>query len=239
MYTRRHNQSGFTLIEMIVAMAIFTVTVLVATNVYLLVSNSQRRALASQKILDDVRALFETMTQEVRLGTINYDYYESQGTDLHPAAGSGVDTLALRSQSGELVFFRHATDRVQYCTEVTAGECDTAGTGWLDVTPVGVNIEALSFTITPSADPFANILPVDCQLLGDAACTAAGLDSYRCGTDDICRYYSNGDNVQPHVLIMIKSTAIGQSQAERASVNMQTLVSSRIITSALQNQYHD
>lgn len=224
---------------MIVAMAIFTVTVLVATNVYLLVSNSQRRALASQRVLDDVRALFETMTQEVRLGTINYAYYDDQGIDLHPAAGSGVDTLALRSQNGDLVFFRHATDRAQYCTQITAGDCDTAGAGWLDVTPAGVAIEALSFTVTPSADPFASTIPVDCQLLGDAACTAAGLTSYRCGIDDTCRYFSNGDNVQPQVLIMIKSTAIGGSQVERASVNMQTVVSSRIITSALQNPYHD
>lgn len=239
MFHHKHNQRGFTLIEMIVALAIFSLTILLATNVYLLVSNTQRRALAAQKILDDVRALFETMTQEVRLGTINYAYYDQQNIDLHPAAGTGIPILAVISQTGSQDFFRLQSERVQFCEEITVGDCDAGGTGWLDVTPEGVRVEDLRFVITPSADPFTAIEPVDCALGGDADCTAAGLVSYRCAADNACRYFSNGNNIQPQVLIMIKSTSVAPRLIEQASVDMQTIISSRIITSAIQNSYHD
>lgn len=230
-----NNQKGFTLIEMVVALTIFVVTILVATNVYLLVSSTQRRALAAQKIMDDVRALFETITQEARLGTINYDYYTSNSIDLHPAAAP-VEVLAITSQSGENTFFRQDTTRVQYCEEVTVGDCDPAGTGWVDVTPTDVEVDALQFVITPSADPFTEVDPVDCSISGDADCVFAGLDSYRCAGDNYCRYYSDGNNFQPKVTLMIKSKSIASRLAEQSRITLQTTVASRVVSGPVLNE---
>ncbi len=233
----RKSQHGFTLIEMVIALSIFTVTILVATNIYLLVSNAQQRALAAQKILDDVRALFETMTQEVRLGTINYAYYEANNIDLHPEAGAAPTVLAVVDQLGGQIFFRLDGGAVQYCEEVSGTDCDPTGSGWLDVTPAGVTIDHLSFVITPSADPFIETSTISC--LDDSDCINADLTSYRCAGDGACRYYSNGRTVQPQVLISISSTAQAKRLIEQASVSMQTLVASRIIEGALANENHD
>lgn len=235
--THRKHETGFTLIEMVVALAIFSLTILVATNIYLLVSNAQQRAFAAQKILDDVRALFETMTQEVRLGMINYAYYERHDIDLHPDAGISPAVLAVVSQSGEQEFFRLNVGTVQYCQELSGTDCDPSGGGWLDVTPAGVTINHLSFTITPSADPFTATSRVAC--VDDSSCGAADLTSYRCAADSICRYYSNGRSVQPQVLIAITSTARAPRLIQQASISMQTLVTSRIIGGSLANEYHD
>ena len=228
MFDRKKNEEGFTLVEMLVAVTIFSVTILVATNIYLTVSNAQQRTLAAQKIMGDVRTLFETVTQEVRLGQINYDYYVQNSIDLHPANPGGVSILALKNQINELIFFRKNGTLVQFCQEDTAGDCDSAGPGWLDVTPDGVEIEDFKFVITPSADPFKEI--------GGQSCGTCSGDylSYRCVATS-CKYFNDGNNFQPKVKILIKSKSIAKRLAEQSKITLQTVVSSRILSGEVVN----
>jgi len=57
---------GFTLIEMIVAIAVFTVVMTVTLATYLNVSDIQRKANALRVVNDNVSFALETMTREIR-----------------------------------------------------------------------------------------------------------------------------------------------------------------------------
>lgn len=234
-HRQNNNQGGFTLIEMIIALSIFVLTVLIATNIYLIINNVQRRTLAMQKVQDDVRYLFEAMAQEVRLGRINYDYYLDNSIDLHPLAAADNEVLAVVNQLSESVFFRinSAGDKVQYCKIEQDSNCRlTFDEDWQDITPEGVRVIDLEFIITPSADPFIEpSLPDNCSIDNDCS---LGL-GYRCETTD-CKYYTDGGNFQPKVRMVLKTESEDTKIPEQSrSINMQTIISSRITQGQVKN----
>lgn len=251
------KQSGFTLIEMIIAMSLFVLVLVLATNVYFLINNSQRRVVAMQKVQDDVRYVFEAMAQEVRLDKINYSFYNTTGSpglpvDLHPLASAANYMLATTNQQGDQVFFRRSSSvadqndglgtKVQYC-QILLGATTTCEVDndslWEDVTPNGVEIVDLRFYITPSADPFTAITGQSCDA-GNPNCTGTAL-SYRCDiAQGRCEYYSDGRNFQPKVRMVLQARATDSNIPELSrTVHMQTTISSRSIQSKALNTYSD
>lgn len=61
-------QNGFTLIEMIVAMAIFSVLIISITGIFISVVKAQRLALAQNSIQESGRYILESITKEIRMG---------------------------------------------------------------------------------------------------------------------------------------------------------------------------
>ena len=62
----KQNNSGFTLIEMVVAVALFTATMLSAVQIFQMAINSQRNAIAGQNIQESMRYALEVMSKEMR-----------------------------------------------------------------------------------------------------------------------------------------------------------------------------
>ena len=251
----RKNRAGFTLIEMIIALSIFVLTVLIALNVYLIVNNVQRRTVAMQKVQDDVRYLFEALVQEVRLGRINYDFYadEDNGINLYPTVnGNNNYVLAVVNQQSESIFFRRSSsevdtndgqgDKVQYCQvdQINNIDCDLADDGqWQDITPDGVKVDDLRFIITPSVDPYtevgAGVLPDSCDETSNL-CPFG----YKCQTDNKCKFYTDGGNYQPKVRIVLKTESTDTRIPEKSkSINMQTVISSRFFQGKVQNNNYE
>lgn len=77
------NKKGFTLVEMMVAMAIFVTftTVLIAS--YTDIVRSQREANEYRVMYVEARRVFETVVQELRDGMVDYAHY-SEGTLVGP-----------------------------------------------------------------------------------------------------------------------------------------------------------
>jgi len=227
--------AGFTLIEMIVVVGIFTTVVLIALNLYLTIANIQKRVLSLQKIQEDIRFAVESMAQQIRLSKINYSYYVAKPIGLYPGAAT-VDTLALLNQTGDKVFFRLNNNKLEYqsCPSTDtdpATICDETDYPWQDVTPAEVKIKNLEFFITPSADPFSMPAGVlnDCP---NTACPAG----YQCDVNiNKCQYFTDGGNFQPKVRIIMATEGVSTQQKERASINIQTTVTSRIAESTVVN----
>lgn len=235
------QKKGFTLIEMILALSIFVLTVLVATSAYMLINRTQRRTVSMQKVQDDVRYLFEAVAQDVRLGKVNYDFYNSNSINLYPTAAANT-VLAVFNQSNEQVFYRRSTDAggttVQYCKGDPTTDCKlSGGTGWTDITPTGVTVLDLRFIITPSADPMADPTTLTC--LTSDPCAGDCLSYQWNAGNGRCEYYTDGGNYQPKVRIILKTRAGAADVAEQADIDMQTTISSRILQGRVLNNYHD
>jgi type II secretory pathway pseudopilin PulG len=65
-YEIRNNHSGITLLELMVSVFLFAITMLMATQIFQTVISSQRAAMASQDLQDNIRYTFERMGKEVR-----------------------------------------------------------------------------------------------------------------------------------------------------------------------------
>src|SRR3989339_604522 len=66
------NKKGFTLMELIVSMAIFSASILMATGVFKSAIEGQRSAIAAQNTQESMRYAFEVMSKEIR-GAIGTD----------------------------------------------------------------------------------------------------------------------------------------------------------------------
>lgn len=60
------NSRGVTLLEMMVSVTLFAITILMATQIFKTVMEGQRQAIASQDMQESIRYAFERMGKEVR-----------------------------------------------------------------------------------------------------------------------------------------------------------------------------
>ncbi len=63
----KQNNLGVTLIEMMVAVAIFSVVMLSATKIFQMVVESQRSAIAAQNLQESMKYALEVMAKEIRM----------------------------------------------------------------------------------------------------------------------------------------------------------------------------
>lgn len=67
----RHKTRGFTLVELIVSMALFTVVVFITTSAFLTVSNLHKKARVTRAVMDSLSTSLESMVRNIRTG---YNY---------------------------------------------------------------------------------------------------------------------------------------------------------------------
>lgn len=174
---RRLRSSGFTLTEILIVVAIFALAMLIATNIFLLVSQSQRRATTQQKLQGDVRFALEAMARDIRFGTVDYGCYDGTtvcqpGTTTHDLltdTNGNATLLALIDANGNRKRYAMMTEpgtelkKLYTCTiDAGAGEpvdrcSDSSGSlaNWEIVTARGIHVSDIRFFIAPYVNPFA------------------------------------------------------------------------------------
>lgn len=182
------RSSGFTLVEMLVAVSIFSVVVTIAADIFIRAQRAQRQAAALEKVQDVTRFIMTRMAQELSAGRIAYECYAGTEGSCNISTRSIVedrrivsDTLAVQGADGKRTFFTmRGTNDPDYggicgSSEETAPCLIIAlpGTSMHErVTPDGYTIQKLAFSITPGKDPFTidmtgdpplNDYPVDAQ----------------------------------------------------------------------------
>lgn len=66
-----NKNGGFTFIETIVAVAIFSLVVVMVVGIFISIIQAQRKGLASQKVQENARYVLEMMAREIRMSEIN------------------------------------------------------------------------------------------------------------------------------------------------------------------------
>lgn len=147
-----NRQTGLTLVEVLVATAIISITVVTAVGLWFRVTQSED-AVSDDLYLQGIeRQVLQQIETQVRSGNIDYDYYA--GT-LDP------QVLALRTSAGAPLawwFDDTATPtRLRLCSgKAITLNCNTAtASDWEQVTPDNVSLVTGSFAVLPTSSPYA------------------------------------------------------------------------------------
>jgi prepilin-type N-terminal cleavage/methylation domain-containing protein len=99
------NKKGVTLLEMVVAVSLFSVVILSATEIFRLVIEGQRNAIASQNVQESMRYAFETMAKEIRMATLSGHDCESLFNP-PPMATNKIYNIATNAE-GDVLYFKN------------------------------------------------------------------------------------------------------------------------------------
>lgn len=142
---------GFTIMEMVVVMGIFSIASLYSLNVFVRSNQVQKRIANTSRLETDGRYTLETIAREFRLGAVDYGFYGSNG--YNPAFYSR-GPLALRDVNNQPIRFRlwkRADNSIAVL--VSYGKENPALSDYQDITPSGLTVNKMYFYVTPKFDP--------------------------------------------------------------------------------------
>lgn len=73
----RKLSEGFTLVEVLIAMSIFTLAAVISSNILVDVVQLEKKSSIQNAIYEDVRIIMQQLTNEIQAGTIDYEEYYS------------------------------------------------------------------------------------------------------------------------------------------------------------------
>ncbi|MEJ0021802.1 MAG: type II secretion system protein [Candidatus Doudnabacteria bacterium] len=131
------SQSAFTLIETVVATAVFAFVVTSILGVYISTIQLDRKSRAQRAVAQDARFIMEFLAKEVRNGTINYPSYASSTV-------SGTSDLYIQNQANVVEhFFLSGTNML-----INKGGANA------NMNSSGTKVTNLLFYIQPTTDPY-------------------------------------------------------------------------------------
>lgn len=233
--SERQNQ-GFTLIEILMVVAIFSMAVLMSTDVFLTANRSQRQAQSQQRVQADARFTIETIAREIRSSIPDYKFYANPPAAVIPLAQPtwvlalcDADNLGCIPDKARTIF-RQASissatpwagdgSRLQICSLA----CELPGS-WSDITPEGVTLVKFEAFITPDVNPF--LLYGTCS---DSPTTICQSGDNKCTTgtcNDINEYRVN---TQPTITVVLTLREEAQGGVPSGADQVyQTTVTSRL-----------
>lgn len=136
------RKQGFTLIEMIVSLGLFTIILFIATSAFLTVVNADRKSRAVRIATDNLNLALEDMQRRIRTGSY---YWCGTGGESSLVAVqnclSGSNTLSFTEQDGS---------RTTYFVSSGVIKRQTVS-GSIDVTSTEISITSLKFIVQGSA----------------------------------------------------------------------------------------
>src|SRR3989338_1981131 len=135
---QNYQRAGFTLIEVLVSLAVFSAATLVAGNIYISSVNLERRGIANRAVQDNANFLFELIGKEVRNGSIDYASYGgpiiNPVSELRLLTRAGTGSLSIRYDSAQrkALLVKGAVVKELHGSEIT--------------------VESMRFYVTPSTE---------------------------------------------------------------------------------------
>lgn len=165
------TKKGFTLVEMIVAIGLFTIVLFIASSAFLAVLNADRKSRATRIAMDNLNLALEDMSRRIKTGT-SYNCGGNSGTQ-DCVIGT---VLAITDQWGEHIIYKRGVGGGAITAGNGASGCgsgyaasqgcivrDKAGVA-LAATGPDIDITTLSFivggtdSLPNTAQPYAAIL---------------------------------------------------------------------------------
>lgn len=130
-----NSKKGFTLVEMLVAVAIFMIVTTTTMGAFLKMVDVNKKVQSVRNAMDNANLAMETMMRNIRLG---YDY-----CSVGPACDSG--SFSFRDQSGNIVNYSLRAVSTQTPGQPTYEMVRTLNGTTVAITSPDINIESLNF----------------------------------------------------------------------------------------------
>ena len=92
------NKRGFTLLEVVVTLAVFAVTIVMAVDLFLTISGIQRRVTVRQMVESNAQLFLEKGADHIPTETqIDYEFYQDMGIALDEEGNNPTHILAMKS----------------------------------------------------------------------------------------------------------------------------------------------
>lgn len=151
------SHPGFTLVEVIVSVALFSIIILTATQIFSMVIDSQRSSLATQNVQESLKYFLEVTAKEMRMAQKNDDSNNIcqgiPGTSIFVVATDslGNNSLNFKNYYGDCVTYSAAPDSAVTTTQRFQISRVTGGvrtTGF--ISPAKITIDHLYFILSES-----------------------------------------------------------------------------------------
>lgn len=194
--------AGFSLIELLVSMALFIVVLTIGIGALLVLISTNLKAQNIQDAVGNVQFALDSMAREIRTG---YSYYCASNANVSPGGYSSVSscnqgTYLSFIEGGESLTGGVNNNRLAYCyassaiwRKIGSNVSSCGGSGWVRLTSPSVSITDMHFNVG--------------------------------GTD---QKLATNDTVQPNVTIYITGTVTGVSNTS-STFNIQTTVTQRLL----------
>lgn len=128
---------GFTLLEMIVSLGVFSTAILIILGSILSISNIQKKTINLQAVEDNLRFAADVMSREIRTGSV----YNCEGGDSASDCPAGSPIFAFDSIDGGRIIYRwNAVNK-------SIEESEDNGSNYYPITGSDLKIENLTFRV--------------------------------------------------------------------------------------------
>jgi|SRR5579859_5441970 len=197
---------GFTLIEMLVSVAIFTIVMVMALGALLVLSTADRKAESLKSAINNLNFALDSMSREIRTGYnwgCNTTPGQSSCNAPSPAGNSGANEFVFTSALGQTIYYKY---------DSSASDCGQTGT-------IGC--------IARSTDgsTWSAITAPEVVVAGVSSCSNSNpCLFYLVGAN---RYNGGSDYTQPKLTVTITGYVL-PGQAATTSLQLQTSVTQRL-----------
>lgn len=153
----KNNQTGLTLVEILVAVSIFSLLSVVVAGIYVAFSHSQARATRAQRLLNDAQFALVGIAREIRNNQLYYGFGLT-AVDCNNEITFPINIescIFLKKSDGTIVSFAKETgeNKLYYLVKnQTSGEWSATGYVFNDGNE-GIVIDSLNFWPNPPTDP--------------------------------------------------------------------------------------
>ena len=201
---------GFTLIEIIVSMAVFLLVVGIAVSIFVSIVTQQRRILSEQQLINQTSYVLEYMSKALRMAGIDDEFGSCIQDDFGGVYANGIYVLTRQDTSGELLY-----KGIRF-KDASAG--DICHEFFLDVDE-GVLKEI------KSSGGFVNINTGDAVALTSERIKINSIEFRINGESGLNYYVLEQDSTQPRITIFMEVQIPGLP--EQTAKKIQTTVSQR------------
>ncbi len=212
------KKSGFTLIELLVSLSIFIVFLGVVSQSYISIVRSQREANNVRRTYSEVRNLMETLVEDGRLNSPDYDCYE-QSSNLQLCPADITNELLMGSENYLVLINKNLTEKTVYrynpdlltiqvkryqknndnwAAVKLADSAQTDQEGYVSLLSPAIKVKGLIFLLYPLKNPYSH-----------------------------AHYAENQYQFQPHVQVLL-TVETPRNNLPPFVMNLQTSFSSRV-----------
>ena len=196
----KNKKSGFTLVEMTVSLAVFTIVLFIATSTFLSVVNSDRKSQSVRIATDNLNLTLEDMARKIKTGS-NYSCGGNPGT---ADCSTAQSIIALDDQAGTRIIYKRGQGSGAIVSGVSASGC---GSSSYTATQGCILRSDGGGVFLPATSPEIDITSLNFFVVGSNS-------------------YASGDRIQPTVVVSADGL-LGDLSSTRTSFKIQTAITQR------------